>query len=144
VLQTMSKLVYLACRLVEYVRENVTVLEYLDLRNRKQHEWVEERHSSYFSPNRIMVINLRRMGGWSMCHLWDVHICWEPLEKGLTGRLDLNGKVIIRNIRTCLKEIDWEIVDWSNFAQDYDQWGGGLFWTLGESSCSKKCGECCD
>jgi hypothetical protein len=82
---------------------------------RKLHN--EDLHNLYSSPNIIRLIKLRRMR-------WTVHVG----RLGRTGKPE--GKKPIRkprrawvdNIKSDLREIVWDGVDWMDMAQDRDQW----------------------
>jgi hypothetical protein len=90
---------------------------------RKLHN--EELHNLYFSPNIIRMIKPRRMR-------WVGHVArmgetrnayrillGKPERKRPLGR---PRRRWVDNIKMDLREIGWDGVDWSDLAQDRDQW----------------------
>jgi hypothetical protein len=60
-----------------------------------------------------------RMGEMRNVHVYKV-LVGKPEGKRPFGRLGYRSE---DNIRMDLREICWEVVDWSRLAQDRDQWG---------------------
>jgi hypothetical protein len=74
----------------------------------------EELHKLYTSPNIIRVIKSMRMGWWECGTHWGKRRVNRPLRRPRRRWCD--------NIRTDLRFIGWEVVEWIYLAQDKDQW----------------------
>jgi hypothetical protein len=88
---------------------------------RKLHN--EELHNLYSSPNIIRIYKSRRMR-------WAGHVAQMGANRNriLVGKPEGKRPVgrqrrrWVYNIKIDLREIQWDVMDWMNLAQDRDQW----------------------
>jgi hypothetical protein len=73
----------------------------------------------------VQVIKSRRMRLGRACGMYRVEErCIWSFGGGTEGKTPL-GRCRHRwedNVKTCLKEVAWELMDWLNLAQDRDKW----------------------